>query len=266
VITRLPAAFAAGLFAWLGAASLEAQIDSNLLRREWSAEEHWADTYDKPFYIFRGNIDHNANKYGAFHWDSFGRVKPDRQNSDPPIWFGYKVLTVDLSSEEKFLDHGLYDIGLALAGRLGSIGEDWTLEASGALATANDGAFSNTEAIYPAATVVAVHALGPHEFLELGVTYDGNSALLPALPLPVFEYESSLDPSLRLRAGFPHCEVQYRPFADVSLLAIVEYPSDARVHAEYDLGGGFRVFSEFARRIDAFHLRDAGRERVFYQL
>jgi hypothetical protein len=249
-----------------GAALAEAQIDSNLLRREWRPEDHWADTYDKPFYVFRGNVDKTGNSYGAFHWDSYGRVKTDSQNPDPPFWFGYKLLTIDIGSEEKFLDHGLYDIGLAFAGQLGSIGEGWTLESGGALATANDGSFTNTEAIYPTATVVAIHALGPHQFLELGLTYDGNSALLPALPLPVIEYESSLNPSLRLRAGFPHCEIEVRPFQDFSLLAIVEYPSDARVHAEFNLGSGFRVFSEFVRRIDPFHLRDAGRERVFYQL
>jgi hypothetical protein len=264
--TGIPAALAAGLTLWLGAATLEAQIDSNLLRREWAPEAHWADTYDKPFYVFRGNIDNSDNKYGAFHWDSYGRVKPDRENSDPPFWFGYKFLTIDIGSEEKFLDHGLYDIGVGVAGKLGSIGIDWILEAGGAAATANDGAFTNTNAIYPTATVVAVHALGAHRFLELGITYDGNSALLPALPLPVVEYETSLDPSLRLRAGFPHCEAEVRPFADFSVLAILEYPSDVRVHAEYDLGGGLRVFSEFVRRIDPFHLRDAGRERVFYQL
>ncbi len=249
-----------------GALSLEAQVDSNLLRREWSVDDHWADTYDKPFYIFKGGEDAGGNEYGAFHWDSYGRVKPDRANPTPPFWFGYRILTIGIGTQDKFLDHGLYDVGLAFAAKLGPIGEAWTLEAAGGVSTANDGSFSNTEAIYPTATIAAVHVLGAHESLQLGVTYDGNSALLPALPLPLVEYEARLDPSLRLRAGFPHCEVEYRPFRDFSLLLIAEYPSDARVHAEVDLGGGFRVFSEFVRRIDPFHLRDAGRERVFYQL
>ena len=71
-------------------------------------------------------------------------------------------------------------IGLAAAGRLGSIGTDWELLASGAVATANDGAFSNTEAIYPVATIEAVHtrhhpvkaeiaALWQHERLRIGL-------------------------------------------------------------------------------------------------
>jgi hypothetical protein len=251
---------------WCGAVSLEAQVDSNLLRREWRLEDHWADTYDKPFYIFKDNSDNSGERYGAFHWDSNGRIKTDSADRDPSFWLGYKILTIGIVSDDKFFDHGLYDVGLAFAGRLGAIGGGWTLEAAGGVATANDGTFSNTEAIYPAATLAAIRELSPHEFLQLGMTYDGNSALLPALPLPLVEYEARINPSLRLRAGFPHCEVEVRPVGDFSLLLIAEYPSDARVHAEVDVGVGFRVFGEFVRRIDPFHMHDAGRERVFYQL
>lgn len=251
---------------WFGSMSLDAQVDSNLLRRDWRPEPHWADTYDKPFYILRGDLDVVDHEYAVFHWDSTGRVKTDRETRDPAFWFGYKVLTVMVDSGFDPIDHGLYDVGLAVAGRLGSLGDGWSLDASGGAGTANDGSFSNTNAIYAAVTVDAIHDLGPGRYLHLGLTYDGNSALLPAMPLPLVEFEARLSESIRLRAGVPHAEVEVQPLTALSLLLIAEYPGDVRAHAEYSLGGGFRVFSEYVRRVDGFHLRDDGRTRLFYLL
>jgi len=251
----------------VGAVSLEAQVDSSLLRREWMDEDHWAETYDKPLYIFKDHSDPNGERYSAFHWDSVGRVKTDRQERDPSIWFGYKILTVTIASQDKFFDHGLYDVGLAVGGKIVPLGDRWMLEASGAVSSANDGAWTNTNAIYPTATIEAVRDIAPHEFLHLGMTYNGNSELLPALPLPVVEYEANLSEAVRLRAGFPHCEAEFRPFGpEFSILMIAEYPTDARLRVGTGLGDGFRVFGEFVRRIDGFHLRESGRERIFYQL
>lgn len=249
----------------LGALTAEAQIDSNLLREKWPAENHWAETYDKPFFILKGK-DSDGETFGAFHWDSLGRFKTDREDQHPTVWGGYKILTISIGSNAPFAENGLYDIGLAVAGKVMSLGDNWMLEASGGVATANDGHFKNTEAIYPAATILAQHTITEHEFLQLGITYDGNSELLPAMPLPVVEYEAVLGPALKVRAGFPHASVEFRPWADVSVLLMAEYPTNARAHGEVDIGSGFRLFSEVTRRIDGFHQNDAGRERVFVRL
>lgn len=248
-----------------GAICAEAQIDSNLLREEWRSENHWVDSYDKPFFILKGK-DSNGETFGAFHWDSLGRFKLDREDQHPTVWGGYKLLTMSIGSNAPFVENGLYDLGLAVGGKLGSLGQDWTLEASGGVATANDGHFRNTEAIYPAATILAQHQIAEHEFLQLGVTYDGNSELLPALPIPVVEYEARLGPSLKIRAGFPHAQVEFRPWADVSIQLMAEYPTNARFHGEVDVGSGFRLFTEVSRRIDGFHQNDAGRDRIFVRL
>ncbi|HVR83112.1 MAG TPA: hypothetical protein VMU54_02295 [Planctomycetota bacterium] len=256
---------AALLFAWLGAARADAQVDSNLLRREWQPEDHWSDSSDKPFFLFKEDVRHSEETVEMFHWESSGRVKTDRTDRDPQFWFGYKVLTVGIAGLET-VPHGLYDVGLAVAGKLGSIGPEWTLEACGGVGTANDGSFGNLRAIYPAATVLAVQELAPRQFLELGITYDGNSALAPRLPMPVVEFEAHPDPSLRLRAGFPHLEAEYLPFADLSLRLIGDYPADARLEAEFALGSGLAAFAEAARRLEPFHLREDGRERIFYRL
>jgi len=249
----------------LGALRVEAQVDSNLLREEWRSENHWVDSYDKPFFVLKGK-DADGETFGAFHWDSLGRFKLDREDAHPSAWGGYKILTISIGTNAPFAENGLYDIGLAVAGKLGRLGENWTLEASGGVATANDGHFSNTEAIYPAATVVAQHQIAQREFLQLGVTYDGNSELLPGMPLPVIEYEAVLGPSVKFRAGFPHAQVEYRPWPSVALQLMAEYPTNARFHGEVDIGAGFRLFTEVQRRIDGFHQDDAGRDRVFVLL
>jgi hypothetical protein len=259
-------AAAAAFAACAGAASLEAQTDSNLLKREWRQEDHWADTYDKPFFILTSPVEDSDANYSVFHWDSLGRVKTSREERDPSFWIGYRILTVGITSNEPLLDGGLYDISVAFAGRLGSLGTGWVLEAAGGAGTANDGAWSNTNAIYGVATVEAIHELSPHEYLHLGITYDGNHALLPGMPVPVVMYEAQPAPNLRLRAGFPHVEADWKPFDPLSIQFIADYPFNMRLHIEAALGEGFAVFTEAARRVDPFHIRESGHERVFYQL
>jgi hypothetical protein len=264
---RLPALLLlAGAIGLAAAAPADAQVDVNVLREPWEPVDHWADTGDKPLWIATGRLDGTTDSVRIFHWDSYGRVKFDRDDNTPGAWLEYRLLAVAVSSDRPAIDHNFYDVALAGAGRLGSLGEGWTLSASAGAGTANDGSFRNADALYAAAALVASQAPGTPARWSLGLSYDGNGALLPAMPIPVVSCELELDPALRLQLGIPRTEIVARPTDDLVGTLRWDYPTSALARLEQGLGTGWSLFAEASRRVDGFHMRESGSTRMFYEL
>lgn len=246
--------------------SAEAQVDTRLFKESWSPEPHWADTFDKPLYIFRGDLQDSSEDFAAFHWDSQGRIRFDRQDPAPPVWMGYKLLTIGMSSGLDVFDRDYCDIALAVAARLGSIAEGWNLSVSAGMGTANDGFFPNTAALYAAAGVELLHPLGPSSRWRLGLSLDGNRVLLPNVPLPYVAYENEEDAALRYSLGTLRTDLLWRPWAPLTLAVRWEYPVAGAAAVDFDLGAGFGLYTGVQRRYDGFHIRNEGETRLFYLL
>jgi hypothetical protein len=256
----------AGAIGLASAAPAGAQVDVNLLRESWESVDHWADTGDKPLRIATGRLDGTTDSVRIFHWDSYGRVKFDRDDSTPGVWLEYRLLAVSVRSDLPAIDHTFYDIVLAGAGRVESLGDGWTLSATAGMGTANDGSFRNTDALYATAAVVASQAPGAPARWHLGLSYNGNGALLPAAPVPVIECELTPDPAIRLQLGIPRTELVARPADGLAATLRWDYPTNALARLEQDLGLGWSLFAEGSRRVDGFHMRESESTRMFYEL
>jgi hypothetical protein len=242
-----------------------AQVDESLLTRRWRADNFWAETYDKPLLTSEGRLEETDERIQLFHWDSEGRIKFHRKDLDPPVWIGYRAFTMSVSSESDLLDHTFADVAIAIALRLGSIGDDWTVHAAAGAGTANDGRWDNLHAIYPVATVDFSRPVGSGT-LHLGLSLDGNRGILPSYPLPVAQWEAKLDDGVELMLGFPKIEIIARPLPPLLLSFAYEFPANASARIEGDLGSGFSVFLEASRRVDGFHLRHEEHLRLFFSL
>jgi hypothetical protein len=263
---RLLPALAALAVSFAAQAPAGAQTAFGLLRDPWKPEDHWSDTRDKPFWIAPGQLDDGGGDIRIFHWNSTGRVKFDRTDREPAAWMGYRLLAISVRSDLPAIDHTFYDVALAGAGRLGSLGGDWTLAAAAGMGTANDGSFRNADAIYPVAAIAASRGPGAPTRWTLGLSHDGNGALLPAVPVPVVVCELDPDPSLRLRLGIPRTQVVAHPAKGLTATLQWDYPVNALARLEQGLGAGFSLFAEGSRRVDSFHMRESGSTRMFYEL
>jgi hypothetical protein len=245
--------------------TVEAQVDESLVTRRWKTDTFWAETYDKPLLTSKGVLEETGESIRFFHWDSEGRIKFDRKELNPPAWIGYRAKTITISSEADLLDHTFSDVALAVAVDLGSLGENWSFTASAGIGTANDGRWDNRDALFPVATLEFTHnRRGASPSWHLGLSLDGNRPLFQSVPLPYAMIEAKIDDKLDLLLGFPKTEVVLRPFAPMIFTVQWAFPSQASARLEADLGAGFSVFGEAARRIDAFHLRHEERTRIFY--
>jgi len=246
--------------------STEAQVDESLVTRRWTADNFWAETYDKPIVTRRGHLEDTDESIQMVHWYSEGRIKVDQQDIDPPAWIGYRAFTISIDSDVGPLDHTFADVAVALAVKLGSIAEDWTVIASAGAGTANDGRWDNLDALFPVATLEFTNKKDPSTVVHVGLTLDGNRALFPAIPLPYVMVDAILDSNLKVTIGFPRDEIIARPVDPVIVAVQWQFPCNASARIEVELGTGFSLFTEASRRVDGFHLRHEERTRLFFEM
>lgn len=247
-------------------AALALQTDSSLLPDRWKPEPHWADTFDQPFVVLPSRLRETGDRVGVFHWDSTGRIKFDRDQPAPPLWLGYRALSVSVDSSHPALNGAYFDLALALAARLGPLGPRWTLDAFAGLGWADDGAFSEPAALYGTGGLVALHEIDATTRLRLGLAFDGAAELLPWWPLPVVQLVAAPSKELELRAGVPESELSWRP-GDVAAFSLRwTYPTNFLALAEARLGLGWSLFAQTSRQVDGFESSLPGPRRVFYQI
>jgi hypothetical protein len=245
---------------------LDAQVDESLVARRWKMDNFWAETYDKPILTSKGDIRETGESIQIFHWDSQGRIKFDKKDLEPPVWIGYRFLTVSVFSESDLYNHTYSDAAMSLAVRLGSIADNWSVVASAGMGTANDGRWDNPHALFPVAALDFARKIDATTLWHIGVGMDGNRGLLPLVPLPYLLFETELEPHLNVLLGFPRAEVVARPVEPLTLTARFVFPTNAAARVEADLGSGWSFFTEVSRRIDGFHIRHQERTRQFYEM
>jgi hypothetical protein len=245
---------------------VHAQIDESLATRRWKMDRFWAETYDKPLVTMRGELEDTGENIRIFHWNSEGRIKFDRKDLEPPVWIGYRALTVSVTTPSDLYNHTYSDVGLAVAVSLGSIGDDWTVIATAGAGTANDGRWDNLHALFPVATLEFTGKDGDTTVWHAGLSLDGNRGVGAPYPLPYLMYETTTGPGLSLLLGFPRTEIVVHPVEPLTLTGRWVFPSTASARIETGLGAGVRVFAEASRRIDGFHLRHEKRTRQFFEM
>lgn len=265
---RKPFTLFVATFAGLLTTPLIAQVSPSLVIEPWGEDPHWAQTIDELIFINGGHDKRAEGDIDIFYWDSQGRVKFDKADPDPAFTLGYRVLTMDVgASDTPAINGELNDLAIAAALRLG--GDDaadeaweWTLTAG--VGTANDGHFSNGDAVYGIGGINAAHTIDPDSSLNIGVSYHGNRTFLPDVPLPYAVYRHRVDEKLAYSVGVPTSGIVWRPVEPLVLRAEYTVPFNLAGSAEYSFSENVGVFAEYRRTLDAFYIDDRENTRLFY--
>jgi hypothetical protein len=249
------------------APSAFAQTDPSLTQRKWSQKEHIADTFDEPVFIFGGHVKGPADeKIDTLYYDSYGRVKIDKTDDTPNVYFGYRILSIGIDSSINALPTGMNDISIVGAYRVGDINEDMSLSIMAGAGQANDNHFDNNHAYYAIGAATFTNKLDEHSRIHWGIGFEGNRVLMPDVPLPYISYEAEVSDKLTLLVGVPRSKIIWKPFERWTFEAKYFFPIDAGASVTYDITEEWKVFGLYDQSFNGVFLNDQEDNRLFYQL
>jgi hypothetical protein len=248
----------------IGALPASAQTSPSLLLKSWHEAPHIGDTYDEPIFINGGHTQ-DGEGIDLLVYDSYGRIKFDRNSSDPNIWLGYRAMTIGIDGDQPNLPGDLTDLSLAVAFNLGESSDNWRWSLALGAGTANDGHWSNTGAIYGIGTVNGTHRIDEDSAIDIGVNYDGNRTLLPDVPLPYAMYRRKLTEEFGFRVGLPYSGLSWNPLKELSIDLEYSFPTNLLANVSLNLDKHWSFFGEFTKQVDGFFINDVDNRRIFYQ-
>lgn len=250
-------------------ATAHSQTDQRLLQLGFRATPHWADTADEPTFIFGGNVKGRDDDIDIFYWDSAGHIKFDRNERNPPFWLGYRALAITMFGDDiPEITGDLVDVSLAAAFQLndGGRSDEWRFDLALGAGTANDGHWSNTDALYGVGTMNAAKPLDEDTILHIGINYNGNRTIWPDVPLPYVSIFSRLNAEFSYNVGVLSSGLLWQ-LQDNAAAVWVDYvtQSSLTIGGSIGLGHEWSVFIEYKDTNDSFFINDRGNERLFYE-
>lgn len=241
-----------------------AQVAPSIVIQPWEEGPHWAETFDDLMFTNKGHLKGEPHGLKVFYWNSYGRVKLDRETQDPGLTFGYRILTISLDSGHPDLPGDLNDVAVVGGFKVGEI-DDWDVTAVLGLGTANDGHWGNEDAIYGVGAVDFGHKLDEQSSLHLGLSYDGNRAILPDFPLPYASYQTRVDDTLSFTVGLPVSGFKWKPIEPLELSMKYIIPLDFEGRAAWRFTDWLELFGEYNSATSGFWLEAQENRRLFYE-
>lgn len=242
-----------------------AQVDLRLLTEPWGDSPRFAETQDELVYILEGRDDRTGQDIQVFDWDSFGRVKFDRQENDPAWWLGYRLRSIEISRDIVGFPTGLTDLAVAAAVPFKRSDTEWSAGLIVGAGTANDNHFRNSDALYGIAALNFSKSLTADRTLHLGIDYRGNRVLWPDVPLPYAMLSERLNEDFSYRVGLPFSGLSWDITDSVVLDLEYAFPLNLSAEARFQISDEFNLFADYRRTIDGFHREDSDTQRIFYE-
>ena len=243
-----------------------AQTTPNLLTRPWDEGRHFAETIDDLVYIADGHVKDSNFDTQMFYWDSYGRIRFNRDANDPHWVLGYRILAMNEDSEFSAIKGDYWDIAMTLGYKFDAMDNGWQISVVGGAGTANDGHFSNSDAIYGIGSVNAGRKLDPDATFNVGLRYNGNSLLFPDFPLPYAAYERRVTDEFRFTLGLPSSAMVWWPVEMVSLKLDYNLPVTGSANVSFWFTKTLCLFTQFDATTDGFYIEDADNRRIFYSM
>ena len=255
-------------------APARAQSFARLPLDTWRPNE-LAQTYDHIIVEPAGNVNsapEDANSSGVFWWDSYGRVRFNRKDDGGPF-VAYRFLAIDAGTDSRFIRSTMDDFELALGAHLGDwAGWNWSTVLG--IGYSSTQPFVNSSGIFGIGHILAERPLSPNDSLVLSVDYEGNSSLLPDVPLPGFAWRHRTDDNtLYTMLGYPMSKVVWKPTPPLEITAMYTVPYTADVDVEYRVHPHFGLYADAANFFQGFvTARSNGQpsgdvtNRQFYQM
>ena len=221
-------------------------------------------------FINPGDVEEDGSSAHIFYYESYGRIKFDKQDTDPKFSLGYRFLNVSVDSSRADLDGAYNDVAVVGALQLGEAGDNdqWRVGLIAGAGSANDDHWQHGDSYYGLGAVNFSRDLSQSEQLHLGISYDGNRAFMPDVPLPYVSYVNAENKNFIYIIGLPVSSVTWRPCEKLELNMRYLAPVGFGAGASYFVTHRLAIFGEYDRSTGAFHEHDATRDnqRLFYEL
>jgi hypothetical protein len=223
-----------------------------------------AETLDHPIIEMGGHVNNDSQGTQMFHWDSYGRVRINRDDPDAPF-FGYRVLFIDAATHSPAIRSTMDEFDLAVGLHLGQIG-DWDVSTLLGAGYSSTHPFVNSDGYFGIGHVLAEYHFDDNNSFLLSADYEGNGGLFPDVPLPGFAFihhEKKLDTML----GYPMSTIKWRPIDKLEITAQYNVPYTAELDVEYRLSKNFGLYSDSGNFFQGFATRDGTLDnRQFFQM
>ncbi|MGQ9589447.1 MAG: hypothetical protein ACUVYA_04035 [Planctomycetota bacterium] len=241
-----------------------AQIGQRMVDEPWKDAPHWADTVDELFFFERADVEDAPDSARLFFWASRGRIKPERDSTDPLFALGYRIITMDASATDPRIDGALNDVAVSAMGCLGEPIEGWKLRLIAGMGTANDGHWRDADALYGTATADFETGIDEASSLHVGVAWDGNSGLFPDFPLPYVAYATRPSENLDVLVGTRDAAIRWKPAESLELKLDYAFPVDAGAEIGWTVAAGVGLFARYERSLSGYRIDGEDRRRIFY--
>jgi hypothetical protein len=248
-----------------------AQTTPDLILRPWEPGR-FVDTHDKLLYQAQSHEQGKPSPAGSdddakaqiFWWDSYGRVRFGRDNPDAPA-VGYRYLTVALDTSSPRLPDNLDDVSLAAGLHLGEFAGGKASAVVGA-GYSSDNLFGDPSAYYGVGHLIWDRRLDNRNSLVLTLDYDGNSLLLPDVPLPGFRFVHRR-PGLEVSVGYPQSALHWEPLAKVTVDLSYVAPFNGQAEVAYHFTKELAAVAGYTQFFNAFDVDgDPATRRLFYRM
>ena len=240
-----------------------AQYFGRLLGQPWDDGDR-ANTYDHPMVEAGGHVSDGSSDTSVFAWDSFGRVRLNRQDQDSPI-VGYRILTIGLGTETPAFKSTMDEFDLTYGMYLGQI-DGWKIGTMLGVGYSSTHPFVNTSGIFGIGHLTAEKPIDANDSIMVAMDYEANGALLPDVPLPGFGFVHRSE-TLNMMAGYPLSYVAWTPNSKVALTALYTVPYSCDLDLEYHVTKHFGFYSDAGNFFQGIVRSDGDiTDRQFFQM
>jgi len=208
-----------------------------------------AETYDHPIYEPGGHFSGDGTDTTMFHWDSYGRVRINRDDKNAPF-FGYRVMIADASNDSHIIHSTMDEFDLALGLQIGDLG-DWHFSTMLGAGYSSTHPFTNTSGIFGIGHLLAEYPYDEQNSILLSADYEGNGGLFPDTALPGFAFIHK-DDNLQFMLGFPMASVHWKPASKWDITAQYTVPFTADVDVEYRLAQHYGLYCDLGNFFQGF--------------
>ncbi|MCC5831002.1 MAG: hypothetical protein JJU36_16270 [Phycisphaeraceae bacterium] len=139
------------------------------------------------------------------------------------------------------------------------LSEDWAVGGTFGVGHAGTKGYQDGKGVYFMADLMAGHQLSEHSMLIFGISYNGNRAIFPDIPLPGFLYTYTVSKDLNIAVGVPQSTVTWKPVDAVTLRLSYSIPVTIDVDVDVEIYEGWTLYGKFENRFAGFH--ESGQSR-----
>ena len=240
-----------------------AQTGPALMLRPWSDDDQWQ-LHTDVMVENRGHTDNADARFRVERYDVSGRWRPEKDAAPGPLRaLGFSSTYLNLSTADPVLPDRLVSQAIAAGFQLN---EDGSLQLVAGFGYAGNNPYGDDDALYGQAGLIYTQVIDRQSLFRFVVSYDGNRAFLPDVPLPSVLYQRQVSETLSYAVGFPINTLHWQVNERLGVHVTYVLPVSLNLAVRYQLSDGWTAFGRFGDQLDAFKI-DGGRDnrRLFFR-